>query len=254
MTELVELTSSKHGGLRVVDNCSLDVAAKQHVVNLRAAEIGKAVSGFPVFMTRNPQSGAWALSAVCSFESGQNLFVENARWTATYLPTAMQTYPLFLMRSPAGENSYTVGIDEQSPAFSRERGEALFDEQGKASLYLSKTTALLQADIKNDIKTYQFLARLDELGLMKSVDVRVHYTDDSVNTIRGLHTIDEDKLQSLAPEQLQELNKNGYLLSIHAMLVSTFQLNSLIKKHNQREGVTAVRQVKLESSKDVTAT
>ncbi|MEH6569904.1 MAG: SapC family protein [Halioglobus sp.] len=254
MTELVELSSNTHGGLRVVENCSLDVAAKQHVVNLRVAEIGKAVSGLPVFMTKNPQSGGWALSAICSFEPGQNLFVENARWTATYLPTSMQTYPLFLMRSPNDEKSYTVGIDEQSQAFSSKSGEALFDKQGKASLYLSKTTALLEADIKNDIQTFQFLSRLDELGLMKSIDVQVHYADDSVNTIRGLHTVDEDSLQSLAPEQLEELNKNGYLLSIHAMLISTFQLNSLIAKHNQKGLGTVVRQVKLESSKDVTAT
>ncbi len=253
MTALVELSSSKHGRLRVVDNCALDLAAKQHVVNLRVTEIGKAVSSFPLFMTRNPQSGGWALSAMCSFEPGQNLFVERAHWTGTYLPTAMQTYPLFLMRSPTEEKSYTVGIDEQSPAFSNEQGEALFDEQGKASLYLSKATALLEADIKNDIHTYQFLSRLEELGLMKSVDVQVKYDDDAVNTIRGLHTIDEDKLQLLAAQQLEELNKNGYLLSIHAMLVSTFQLNALIKKHNQKQGPTVVVQVKLESSKDVTA-
>ena len=59
MTELVELSSSKHGKLKVIENSSVTFAARLHVVNLRVAEIGKAVSSLPVFFTRNPVTGNW---------------------------------------------------------------------------------------------------------------------------------------------------------------------------------------------------
>lgn len=250
MTELVELSSSKHGKLKVVENSSVVFAARLHVVNLRVAEIGKAVSSFPVFFTRNPVTGNWVVSGIASFEQGKNLFVENDQWTATYEPTALQTYPLYLMRSPKDDNSYTVGIVEDSGAFSEQQGEALFDDNGKATLYLGKLTKLLEADIQNDIQTYQFAQQLEELGLIKSIDVLVQYDDDAVQTLKGLHTLDEDKLQSLSAEQLQELNKKGYLAPIFAMLISIFQLNALIRKHNSIDSLNNVKHVKLEVARD----
>lgn len=251
MAELTVLSSAEHASLKVVENCALNVAGNQHVVNIRVAEVGMAISSFPVFATKIPSNGRWALTAVTSFVPEKNLFVENDRWTATYLPTCMQTYPLFLMNSDAGENQYTVGIHEDSPAFSKDVGEALFDDQGKASLYLSRITAVLEADIKNDIQTYQFTDKLNELGLYKSINLLVHSSDgSSVQTIQGLYTIDEEKLQQLDAPTMEELNKRGYLAPVYAMLTSIFQVNALIRLNNQEAGSQNIKEVKLEVVKN----
>lgn len=250
MAELTKLSSAEHGSLKVIENAALEVARKQHVVNVRVAEVGKTVSSFPVFATKVPTTGRWALTAVASFVPESNLFAEDDHWSATYLPTCMQTYPLFLMNSEEGENQYTVGIDETSSAFSSETGETLFDDQGKASLYLSRMTALLEADIKNDIQTYQFTDKVNELGLYKSINLVVHSADGSVQTIQGLHTIDEEKLHGLDAQTLEDLNKRGYLAPMHAMLISIFQVNGLIRKHNNVAGSRNIREVKLEVVKD----
>lgn len=253
MNELVELSNSKHKQLRIKPNCAVEFSAGQQIMRLRAAEIGKAVTNFPVFLTRNTHDGSWVLSALTSFDSGSNLYVKDAQWQATYQPTVMQTYPLFLMKSPKDENSYTIGIDEQSSAFSRDSGEALFDNGGKASLYLSRVKTLLEADIKNDIHTYQFVDKLQELELLKGIDLLVHYQDASVQSLRGLNTIDEDKLNALAPEQLSELSQQGYLIPIHGLLISIYQLNLIMRKHNQIEGAKQIKQVKIEVAKDSNA-
>lgn len=78
----------------------------------------------------------------------------------------------------------------------------------------------------------------------------VHYDNGTMQTLKGLHTLDEDRLQSLQAEQLAELNKKGYLSPIHAMLISIYQLNSLIRKHNEVEQFTKVKQIKLEVARD----
>ncbi len=249
MAKLVELTN-EHSKLKVVKNCSIDIAEKQHIVNLQANEIGKAVSSFPVFLTKNQTTSNWTLSAVTSLEQGRNLFVEEQQWTANFQPIAMQAYPFFLMRSPKGDNNYTIGIDEESDAFSEQEGEPLFDGSDKPSLYLTRVTALLEASVEGDFQTHAFTSTIEKLQLYKSVDIQVYLTDGGVQTIKGLLTVDEDKMQSLTAEQLEDLNKKGYLLLLHALLVSLFQLNRLVREQNRREGFANVKQVKMEVSHD----
>ena len=178
------------------------------------------------------------------------MFVIQGKWSATYQPTVLQTYPLFLMQSPKDPESHTIGVFDQSSAFSEEIGEALFDDKGNPSLYLSRIKTLLEADIKNDIQTYQFGKKLEQLGMLKAIDLLVHYQDGAVQTLSGLHTIDEDKLQALSAELLHDLNKQGYLVQIHAMLISIYQLNLLIRKHNEINDSKKIIQLKIEIAKE----
>jgi hypothetical protein len=253
MADLTELGIEQHGKLRVKDDCGVELAAQQHVMGLKANEVGKAACSFPVFLSRVQNTGRLALSAICGLEAGDNLFVENGRWTATYLPVLMKTFPLFLMTSSSDERGFVVGIDESSPAFSTESGEALFDDNGKPSIYLSNVSTLLESGVQDDIQTHHFLQALEELSLHKSIDVLVHFENGEVQTIKGLSTIDEDRLQSCTAEQLFDLSAKGYLALIYAMLISIFQLNLLIRRQNDKGDRTKVTQIKLEVARDAGA-
>jgi hypothetical protein len=250
MSELVELSSTQHKGLKVRVNCGVEVAATQQIVKLRVNEVGRAAGGFPIFFTRNAQDGGLVLSALTSFENRQNMFVKDGQWQSTYQPSAIQTFPFFLMRSASDENSYTIGIDEKSPVFSKQNGELIFEENGKASMQLSRAKVLLEADIQNDIHTFAFGKELEKLALLKSIDLVVQYQDGTNQNITGLITIDEDKMNVLSPEQLHGLNQQGYLVQIHAMLISIYQLNLIIQKQNSRSDLPKVAQLKIEVAKD----
>ncbi|MFT6989673.1 MAG: hypothetical protein ACJASL_001646 [Paraglaciecola sp.] len=252
MTELVELNSKKHQELRVKPNCTIALATTQQIMKLRVTEASKAVTSFPVFFTRDQRTGGWVLSALTSLENGSNLFVKQHQWECAFQPSSMQTYPLFLMQSEQQKNNFTIGVMEQSDAFSKELGEPLFDTNGRPSLYLSRMQKLLEADIKNDIQTMKFSQKLVELNLLKSISLSIHYQDDSVQNLNGLHSINEDTLHSLSAQQLDELNKLGYLIPIHAMLISIFQLNSLVKKNNELQSLKAIKQLKIEVARDRT--
>ena len=250
MAELVAVNPEAHQGLHVAHGAVNEQAARQHIIGLRAVEVGKVAGNLPIFVTRNSQSGDLALSAVTSFTPSESLMVIDGEWRATYLPTGMQTYPFFLMNAPEEEKGYAVGIQESNPAFSRDGGDALYDGNGKATSYLNNVTAQLEADIRNDIQSRQFLERTEALGLLKSVDLQVHYAAGPVNGIRGLNTIDEDVLQGLEADLLKELHGNGYLMILHALLISSFQLNTLIRRHNEQKPGDKISQIKLETSKD----
>jgi len=250
MSELVELSSTQHQGLKVRVNCGVEAAAIQQTVKLRVNEVGQAAGNFPIFFTRGAQDGALVLSALTSFESKQNMFVKDRQWQSTYQPSAIKTFPFFLMRSQSDEKSYTIGIDEKNQVFSKEHGELLFEENGKASMQLSRAKVLLEADIQNDINTFQFGKKLEQLALLKSIDLVVQYQDGTNQSITGLITIDEDKINTLSAEQLHGLNQQGYLVQIHALLISIYQLNSIIQKQNSRIDLPRVAQLKIEVAKD----
>lgn len=253
MNQPVALDSKTHRGYRVAEGAALRFAATQNVMQIQASEIGQAVGSFPVFLTRGSTSGIRALSAVLGFEQGSNLFVKDQQWTAAYLPFGMQTYPLLLMKSPTDETDFAVGVVAHEGVLSQEKGEALFDDDGTESAYLSNMTKVLRSSLENEAQSRVFTQRLDELQLVKAINVKVHYDDGSVQTITGLNTIDEDKLRSLPADTLAALNNNGYLFLIHAMLVSIFQLNALIRKHNQDPGRRPVKEAKLELTRPVAA-
>lgn len=252
MTELVELSSEKHRDLRVRKASILEATTSLHAMTLRAGEIPKAVCNFPVFFARNARTGHWNISAITSFEPGHNLLVNQGKWDSTFQPAWMQTYPLHLMQSPKSENDYTIGIDETSSAFSKsnENTEPLFDNTGKASIYLSRVSKLLETDIKNEVQSYRFIKALEDAGLLKAIEIVVHYSDETTSRLRGLHTIDEEKLQSLTKDTLETFNSQGYLAPIYSVLISIYQLNLLIKKNNEREEFKPVKQIKLELVKN----
>lgn len=250
MTILVELSNTTHKGLKVTPQSVANFATSQQIMRLRVPEVSKAVTNFPLFFSRNQHDGSWVLSALSSFEPMHNLFVENGRWNAIYQPTSLQTFPFYLMHSAKHEKSYTIGINESSDVFSNDAGDAIFDEAGRPSLYLSKAKKLLEADIKNDIETHRFLTQVQALDLFKAIDLQLIFADGRVQNIAGLNTIDEDKLQRLSPEQVTTLNENGYLIAIHAMLLSIYQLNLLLRKHNERNTENKITQLKIEVAKD----
>jgi hypothetical protein len=111
---------------------------------------------------------------------------------------------------------------------------------------------LLEADIKNDIQTMKFSQKLQELNLLKSISLSIQYQDDSVQNLNGLHSLNEDTLHALSTKQIDELNKLGYLIPIHAMLISIYQLNSLVKKNNELQSLKAIKQLKIEVARDRT--
>ena len=246
MAKLKVLSAAEHSHLRLVPKRVLDVVRTQHLINIRVNEVGMAASCFPTFISRPDQSGNWVLSAVTGLELGKNLYVGDQQWEAFYQPSSMQTYPFHLMKSPKDDKKFTIGFDKNADAFSEQEGEHLFSGDKKASLYLSRITALLEANIKNDIQSFEFTQRLSELGLIKEISIIVEYEGGAVKNLSGLHTIDEDKLQALSNSDFASLRSKGYLAPIYALMFSVFQLNALMQKHNLRAEGVAMTQIKLE--------
>lgn len=247
---LVELSNTAHKNLKIKNNAVINFAAKQHLMNLRATEIAQAATCYPVFATKNTHNGFWSFSSMTSFVPDMNLFVKDGKLDAIYRPTSIQTYPLYLMTSPKDEKSYTIGIVDGGDDFSEKTGEALFEDDGKPSAATQRRIQILEADVKKDIQTAQFSTILDQMGLFKPIDMNIRFLSGEVQKLKGLHTIDEDKLLNLSVEDLDKLRKEGYLMPIYAMLVSIMQVNKLINLSNEVVDRAQIVEVKMEAAKN----
>ncbi len=251
MTQLIELSSRKHQHLQVLPSAITEFASKQHVFSLNAVEIAQAATCFPIFLSRNNINGNLNFSAMTSFLMEQNLFVENNHWLPVFQPSTLRTYPLYLMQSAKADAQFTVGFDPKNTAFSETGGKALFSAEGVASEHLTMVTKLLKTELDNMQASFQLVNKLEELNLLKQIDLKVMYENGQVNTIKGLSTINEDQFKMLPATTLAELNSAGYLMPIHALLMSIYQLNVLINKNNARPDNLPVKAIKMEVTKDV---
>lgn len=233
MSMFVELTAHTHAQAAVVRNAPMRFAARLHMLNIQVTEISKMIGDLPIFFSRHQTNGQWLISALCSFTPGQNLLVQKEQWLASYQPVCMQTYPLSLLNPKSSQ--LAIAIDKDVVCLATEAdAQALFTSDGKASMFLRQQLTVLETGLQHEYLSYQFMKTMTELGLIKELDLHVLQQDGPSQIIKGLATVDEDKLQTLAAEQLYQLQQQGYLLIAHAMLLSITQLNKLIQLHNQR--------------------
>ena len=243
------LNAEQHQALKIRPGAQLAFAASQHVILVRASEIGHAAACFPVFLNRHGPTGGWLFSALSSFDVGQNLYVNEDRWEATYRPSILETYPLVLAPGPTEGAEPVVAIVPGRDGLSETEGVALFDANGKPSIEVSQIEKILRSDLENDVQSRAFAETLVALELHKSIDIVVSRRSGPSQTIRGLFTIDEARLQSLDDAAIVDLHKRGYLMAIHAMLCSLGQLNVLVRRSASRGG-DSVTQVRLGSARD----
>jgi len=245
MAKIVPLNSNNHKDLKVSPNCVIDVVRKQHIVNIRVTEISKTSACMPVFLNKYQDSDNWAISSITSLEVNKNLFVVDDKWTVNYVPNVMRTYPFFLVGGHK-EGEFTVGIDEEDKAFNQKGGVNIFDEDGKSTPAMEAVIKLLETDIAGQQHTKKFVETLEEFDLIHSLTMRVKYQDGQVNSITGLKSVNEKKLQELSNEKFIQLRETGFLVPIYSLILSVFQLNELMKRHNQQPGVKQVVQVMME--------
>ena len=251
MHQLIPLTAAHHLHTAVVEDAALIYAASQHLLNVRISEISQVIADVPVFFSRHQQSGQWLVSGLYSVSPSQNLWVQGREWLGSYQPVCMQTYPLLLGSDPSQlmlTNDPRV-LQSVLDSASTATATQLLDAQGQPTAFLRQQKAMLDKDLQQEYLTFQFVKTVSALGLIKELDVHLMQADGSSQTIKGLATVDEDKLQMLSAEQLQQLQHQGYLLLLHGILLSITRLNRLIQLHNKHADQSPLKSIKLEISR-----
>ncbi|WP_111979255.1 SapC family protein [Algibacillus agarilyticus] len=234
--ETVEIVDiNKHRNLKV-DVTNYDVAHNRiNAAYVTVIELSTLVNEYPVFITKNPRDGQFQLSAIMGFKSGENLFLQNGKWNARFIPTDILRRPFQAALAGEGENTTSrIALDIASELVQTEKGEALFEDDGKPSAYLNRINQNFAQLYAGTQQSKAILQKANELNLIEPVSIDFELKGQSTPGLNGLYSINRKTLGELSGQDLEECHQSGCLQVCYALLSSVIHLDKLVNWVNEQ--------------------
>lgn len=110
------LDSVKHQQLKI-DTLLVDTP-HNYMNSESVSELATLIHEYPIFITKNPNTGQFLFSALLGIDSGQNLFIQNNVWKAKYISLDVMRRPFQAMLQEEGNFSngrIAIAIDIDNP-------------------------------------------------------------------------------------------------------------------------------------------
>lgn len=228
MSTTVALNPQQHANLRIRDTIDAQRFGTQQVVPVVVQEFGKAGGDCPVVFVKNATAGRFQPVQLVGLAQNENLMLLDEEWLGLYIPGALRLDPLRLAATGRDSGELAVAVDTDSPLVGETEGEALFDEQGQPTAFLSARQQALAEYYEHGQATEAFVARLEELDLLRPQELSIDLRNEQAR-VGGIYLVDEGRLHELGDEVLLELVRRGYLQAIHSHLMSVQQVRRLAR-------------------------
>jgi hypothetical protein len=235
-----------HRDVRIAATRPTRENAQVNTVSVIPREFPRLLAHYPIFYTKNPETGRFEPCALLGFQSQENLFFVNGRWDAAYVPLQIQRLPFSLITRRTNESegkppTLDVAID-LSQTVQSEDGQRLFMDDGQPTKFLQGITSMLSALVSGTQETYAFTGRLAELNLIEPVQIDIEFVNGSETKLQGLYWIAAAALKALPAAQLAELRDREFLEWMYFQMASVSQVSELVGRKNRLlSGATAPR-------------
>jgi len=221
------LNNIDHKDLRVITKRSAQFGDDVMSALTFPEEFRSIQAHYPIVFGKTPD-GQFQPLALFGFKQGQNLFLANDRWDATYVPLMIERQPFLI--GAGGNGELQMHIDLDNPRVSRTEGEALFRDHGGTSEFIERINSVLLAIHEGMADTPAFVAALLEHNLLESFVFDIELADGAQNRLVGFYTIHEERLRALDGAVLEKLNKAGHLQAIFMIIASLSNFRGLIER------------------------
>lgn len=229
MPKSVLLNNIEHKNLRVITRHGAEFGDSQMLSPTFPSEFRDVQACYPIVFRKTTDGLGFESVALFGFQEGENLFLNDDRWDATYLPMLVERQPFQI---GINGDELMVHIDIDSPRVSDAEGQAVFKEHGGNTDFLEKTTSLLLAIHQGLQGSPLFLAALLEHELLESFVLDIELNDGSQNRLVGFYTINEDRLAALGVDAVAKLHQAGMLPFIYMVIASLSNFRALIDRKN----------------------
>jgi hypothetical protein len=219
-------------------------SAEVNAVSVIPREFPRLLAHYPIFFTKNTESGRFEPAALLGFQRQENLFFMDGRWDAAYVPLQIQRQPFSLIPRRTNDSdgkpaSLDVAIDLDSKTVQTQEGERLFLEDGQPSKFLQGITSVLSALVTGAKEGYAFTGKLAEFNLIEPVRIDIEFVDGSETKLQGLYWIAAAALKALPAAQLAELRDREFLEWMYFQMASIAHVSGLVARKNRLlSGVT----------------
>ncbi|TCP85026.1 SapC protein [Sphingomonas sp. PP-CE-1A-559] len=232
MSDHVILTADDHRDLRIRTERTPELGDAVMTCITVPSEFRRVQTHYPILFQLDQTRDSFTALAMFGFEPGENLFLTDAGWDASYRPLAIDSQP-FLVGRGAGDVRQ-VHLDMASPRIGAREGTRVFDDTGRPTPYLERIADQLRALDTDYVASADFFATLRRYELLEPLTMDVTLDDGSKNRLVGYHVIDEDRLVALDDAAVADLHAAGYLMPIFMALASLGNIGDLIARKNRR--------------------
>jgi hypothetical protein len=239
MVDQVALNNNVHRDLRVITDRGAEYGENVHIIPVIADELPSLVLEYPACLMKNPDTGQFEMTALLGFEAGENLFLDDQGWNAVYIPIHVRRQPFLVgfstdEKGQRGRGSGVIYIDQDSPRVQRDKGEALFDDNGNNTPFLDQVGNMLTGLIRGIESTKTFTEVLAEHDLIESAEVSITFANGEQRRYDGLYTINREKLNEMRGESLEMFHERGYLQACLLLMASMGNMAKLLRLKNLR--------------------
>ena len=239
MTRHVMLDNVTYKDLRVIRDYARVPAYDVNVARVFPSEFIQLQMEYPLFFLRNKEAGDFEPIALLGFSDKENLYLDETGWDAGYVPLSIERGPFligFQERDVDGvpTRAPVVHIDLDHPGVSETEGERVFLPHGGESPLLERISSVLMMIHQGHEAAKSLSEMLVGLDLIESLALEVELWDGSKQSLKGLYTINEDKLRELNASALESLHKRNHIRDVYMMLASLPNVSRLIDRKNQR--------------------
>jgi hypothetical protein len=235
MSSHVTLSSKEHRDIRIRGGASAELGDAVMACITVPSEFRRVQNEFPILFRRDLESGRFSALVLFGFENGENLFLQDGRWDASYRPLALSIQPFLIgWAQDRDESEVHIDLQHKRVAQAGEEGLRAFDADGRPTPYLESVMGGLDELDQGYRSSADFFAALERYELLEPFSFDVELRDGSSHRLVGYHLIDEEKLRALEPGAINELHSADYLMPIFMALASLSNLARLVERKNQR--------------------
>ncbi len=234
------LNNVDHKDLRVITTRSADLGDNVWYAPTFPHEFRNIQRCYPIFFTKNPDTGKLQPVAMFGFKDRENLFLDEKGWNAPYIPLGIVRQPFLIGLQEARDEGVSgkqvvVSVDMDNPRVGTTEGEPVFLEHGGSTEYLEQVTAILKVIHEGFQRSKSFVDMLLGMDLVESFVLDVELDSGATHRMSGFYTIKEETLARLPGEDLAVLNTNGYLEAVYMIIASQSNIPDLVAKKNRLE-------------------
>jgi hypothetical protein len=209
-------------------------AAKTNSLLLAATEMIDAAASYPVVFV-GEAGGPYTLAAMVGLQHEENLFVDAAgKWDAgSYVPAFARRYPFVLAAGDEQSDDLAVCVDEAFAGLNDERGQPLFDADGKETPLLTGAIEFLRHYHAEMQTTSDFAQRMSDLGLLSPKSFEIVNNGKKL-VVDGVVLIDAEKLAALDDATVLNMVRTGDMALAHAHLLSLKQITHMAVRLEER--------------------
>ena len=238
MAKIELLNNVDHKDLKVNIDRSADLGDNVWFTPTFPQEFRNLQKHYPVVFTKNAETGQFQAVALLGFEVGENLFLDENGWNASYIPLSIMRQPFLIGFQHAEKDgvsikSTVVSVDMDNPRVSKTEGQPVFLEHGGNTDYLEQVNSILNLINEGFERNSAFIDMLMGMDLLESFVLDVELDDGSQHRMSGFYTINEESLLGLTGDDLVILNNNGHLEPIYMAIASMSNISTLIEMKNK---------------------